>query len=231
MMNMKNVLSFMTTAAVAVGVSVCTSSCFLKNVKFANIPPEESTALKQEADESNDKEKGLNLKASELMNIYVEWNDGDWEKLQTRLGLKCFGRNIQRQEDLTMDYYGKDIYYDATTDRFKKMGDNGMGIAVLTQEVDGTSMELMLASKADYDAMMADIATDGDYKEDKGMESTLSELPDMNVEKVFMKAVYDAELSKMAGRRLGVGYYVMFEGQRNGIYIVSFSHGNGDVEM
>jgi hypothetical protein len=35
----------------------------------------------------------------------------------------------------------------------------------------------------------------------------------------------------MAGQRLGNPYYITFEGERDGLYIVSFSHGNGDVEM
>ena len=46
-----------------------------------------------------------------------------------------------------------------------------------------------------------------------------------------MKAVYDEEMSKSAGMRLGIGYYIFFEGRKNGYYVISFSHGNGDVKM
>jgi hypothetical protein len=63
------------------------------------------------------------------------------------------------------------------------------------------------------------------------MQQMYDESPDLHADKVFLKAVYDEGLSKMAGQRLGNPYYIIFEGERDGLYIVSFSHGNGDVEM
>ena len=186
---------------------------------------------KKSADAAETTQKSLDLKAAEVMDLFIDWKPNTWSDITQRLGLTVYGRNIQRQEDLTMDFFEKNIDYDETTDKFKKNADDAIGIAMLSQEVDGESWELMLANKADYDALMDGMASEQDYKEDSEMQKSLNESPDMTVEKVYMKAVYDKELSKMAGKRLGVGYYIMFEGERDGLYIISFSHGNGDVEM
>ena len=186
---------------------------------------------KKSADVAETTQKSLDLKAAEVMDLFIDWKPNTWSDITQRLGLTVYGRNIQRQEDLTMDFFEKNIDYDETTDKFKKNADDAIGIAMLSQEVDGESWELMLANKADYDALMDGMASEQDYKEDSEMQKSMNEIPDMTVEKVYMKAVYDEELSKMAGKRLGVGYYIMFEGERDGLYIISFSHGNGDVEM
>ena len=186
---------------------------------------------KKSADAAETTQKSLDLKAAEVMDLFIDWKPNTWSDITRRLGLTVYGRGIQRQEDLTMDFFEKNIDYDETTDKFKKNADDAIGIAMLSQEVDGESWELMLANKADYDALMVGMASEQDYKEDSEMQKSMNEIPDMNVEKVYMKAVYDEELSKMAGKRLGVGYYIMFEGERDGLYIISFSHGNGDVEM
>ena len=186
---------------------------------------------KKSTDVMETTQKSLDLKAAEVMDLFIDWKPNTWSDITQRLGLTVYGRNIQRQEDLTMDFYEKNIDYDETTDKFKKNADDAIGIAMLSQEVDGESWELMLANKADYDALMVGMASEQGYKEDSEMQKSMNEIPDMTVEKVYMKAVYDEELSKMAGKRLGVGYYIMFEGERDGLYIISFSHGNGDVEM
>lgn len=186
---------------------------------------------KKSVDAAETTQKSLDLKAAEVMDLFIDWKPNTWSDITRRLGLTVYGRGIQRQEDLTMDFFEKNIDYDETTDKFKKNADDAIGIAMLSQEVDGESWELMLANKADYDALMDGMASEQDYKEDSEMQKSMNEIPDMNVEKVYMKAVYDEELSKMAGKRLGVGYYIMFEGERDGLYIISFSHGNGDVEM
>ena len=186
---------------------------------------------KKSADAAETTQKSLDLKAAEVMDLFIDWKPNTWSDITQRLGLTVYGRNIQRQEDLTMDFFEKNIDYDETTDKFKKNADDAIGIAMLSQEVDGESWELMLANKADYDALMVGMASEQDYKEDSEMLKSINEIPDMTVDKVYMKAVYDKELSKMAGKRLGVGYYIMFEGERDGLYIISFSHGNGDVEM
>ncbi len=186
---------------------------------------------KKSADVAETTQKSLDLKAAEVMDLFIDWKPNTWSDITQRLGLTVYGRNIQRQEDLTMDFFEKNIDYDETTDKFKKNADDAIGIAMLSQEVDGESWELMLANKADYDALMDGMASEQDYKEDSEMQKSLNESPDMTIDKVYMKAVYDEELSKMAGKRLGVGYYIMFEGERDGLYIISFSHGNGDVEM
>lgn len=186
---------------------------------------------KKSVDAAETTQKSLDLKAAEVMDLFIDWKPNTWSDITQRLGLTVYGRNIQRQEDLTMDFFEKNIDYDETTDKFKKNADDAIGIAMLSQEVDGESWELMLANKADYDALMVGMASEQDYKEDSEMLKSINEIPDMTVEKVYMKAVYDEELSKMAGKRLGVGYYIMFEGERDGLYIISFSHGNGDVEM
>lgn len=186
---------------------------------------------KKSTDVMEKTQKSLDLKAAEVMDLFIDWKPNTWSDITQRLGLTVYGRNIQRQEDLTMDFFEKNIDYDETTDKFKKNADDAIGIAMLSQEVDGESWELMLADKADYDALMVGMASEQGYKEDSEMQKSMNETPDMTVEKVYMKAVYDEELSKMAGKRLGVGYYIMFEGERDGLYIISFSHGNGDVEM
>jgi hypothetical protein len=186
---------------------------------------------KKSVDAAETTQKSLDLKAAEVMDLFIDWKPNTWSDITRRLGLTVYGRGIQRQEDLTMDFFEKNIDYDETTDKFKKYADDAIGIAMLSQEVDGESWELMLASKTDYDALMVGMASEQDYKEDSEMQKSMNEIPDMTVEKVYMKAVYDEELSKMAGKRLGVGYYIMFEGERDGLYIISFSHGNGDVEM
>ena len=186
---------------------------------------------KKSADVAETTQKSLDLKAAEVMDLFIDWKPNTWSDITQRLGLTVYGRNIQRQEDLTMDFFEKNIDYDETTDKFKKNADDAIGIAMLSQEVDGESWELMLANKADYDALMVGMASEQGYKEDSEMQKSLNESPDMTIDKVYMKAVYDEELSKMAGKRLGVGYYIMFEGERDGLYIISFSHGNGDVEM
>lgn len=186
---------------------------------------------KKSVDAAETTQKNLDLKAAEVMDLFIDWKPNTWSDITQRLGLTVYGRNIQRQEDLTMDFFEKNIDYDETTDKFKKNADDAIGIAMLSQEVDGESWELMLANKADYDALMVGMASEQGYKEDSEMQKSMNEIPDMTVEKVYMKAVYDEELSKMAGKRLGVGYYIMFEGERDGLYIISFSHGNGDVEM
>lgn len=186
---------------------------------------------KKSTDVMETTQKSLDLKAAEVMDLFIDWKPNTWSDITRRLGLTVYGRNIQRQEDLTMDFFEKNIDYDETTDKFKKNADDAIGIAILSQEVDGESWELMLANKADYDALMVGMASEQDYKEDSEMLKSINEIPDMTVDKVYMKAVYDEELSKMAGKRLGVGYYIMFEGERDGLYIISFSHGNGDVEM
>lgn len=186
---------------------------------------------KKSVDAAETTQKNLDLKVAEVMDLFIDWKPNTWSDITQRLGLTVYGRNIQRQEDLTMDFFEKNIDYDETTDKFKKNADDAIGIAMLSQEVDGESWELMLANKADYDALMDGMASEQDYKEDSEMQKSMNEIPDMTVEKVYMKAVYDEELSKMAGKRLGVGYYIMFEGERDGLYIISFSHGNGDVEM
>ena len=186
---------------------------------------------KKSTDVMETTQKNLDLKAAEVMDLFIDWKPNTWSDITQRLGLTVYGRNIQRQEDLTMDFFEKNIDYDETTDKFKKNADDAIGIAMLSQEVDGESWELMLANKADYDALMDGMASEQGYKEDSEMQKSMNEIPDMTVEKVYMKAVYDEELSKMAGKRLGVGYYIMFEGERDGLYIISFSHGNGDVEM
>ena len=186
---------------------------------------------KKSVDAAETTQKNLDLKAAEVMDLFIDWKPNTWSDLTQRLGLTVYGRGIQRQEDLTMDFFEKNIDYDETTDKFKKNADDAIGIAMLSQEVDGESWELMLANKADYDALMVGMASEQGYKEDSEMQKSMNEIPDMTVEKVYMKAVYDEELSKMAGKRLGVGYYIMFEGERDGLYIISFSHGNGDVEM
>ena len=186
---------------------------------------------KKSVDAAETTQKNLDLKAAEVMDLFIDWKPNTWSDLTQRLGLTVYGRGIQRQEDLTMDFFEKNIDYDETTDKFKKNADDAIGIAMLSQEVDGESWELMLANKADYDALMDGMASEQDYKEDSEMLKSINEIPDMTVDKVYMKAVYDKELSKMAGKRLGVGYYIMFEGERDGLYIISFSHGNGDVEM
>ena len=171
---------------------------------------------KKSVDAAETTQKNLDLKAAEVMDLFIDWKPNTWSDLTQRLGLTVYGRGIQRQEDLTMDFFEKNIDYDETTDKFKKNADDA---------------ELMLANKADYDALMVGMASEQDYKEDSEMLKSINEIPDMTVDKVYMKAVYDKELSKMAGKRLGVGYYIMFEGERDGLYIISFSHGNGDVEM
>ena len=186
---------------------------------------------KKSTDVMETTQKSLDLKAAEVMDLFIDWKPNTWSDITQRLGLTVYGRGIQRQEDLTMDFFEKNIDYDETTDKFKKNADDAIGIAMLSQEVDGESWELMLADKADYDALMVGMASEQGYKEDSEMQKSMNEIPDMTVEKVYMKAVYDEELSKMAGKRLGVGYYIMFEGERDGLYIISFSHGNGDVEM
>ena len=186
---------------------------------------------KKSVDAAETTQKNLDLKAAEVMDLFIDWKPNTWSDITQRLGLTVYGRGIQRQEDLTMDFFEKNIDYDETTDKFKKNADDAIGIAMLSQEVDGESWELMLANKADYDALMDGMASEQDYKEDSEMQKSLNESPDMTIDKVYMKAVYDEELSKMAGKRLGVGYYIMFEGERDGLYIISFSHGNGDVEM
>lgn len=186
---------------------------------------------KKSTDVMETTQKNLDLKAAEVMDLFIDWKPNTWSDITQRLGLTVYGRNIQRQEDLTMDFFEKNIDYDETTDKFKKNADDAIGIAMLSQEVDGESWELMLANKADYDALMDGMASEQDYKENPEMQKSLNEIPDMTIDKVYMKAVYDEELSKMAGKRLGVGYYIMFEGERDGLYIISFSHGNGDVEM
>lgn len=186
---------------------------------------------KKSADAAETTQKSLDLKAAEVMDLFIDWKPDTWSDITRRLGLTVYGRGIQRQEDLTMDFFEKNIDYDETTDKFKKNADDAIGIAMLSQEVDGESWELMLANKADYDALMVGMASEQGYKEDSEMQKSMNEIPDMTVDKVYMKAVYDEELSKMAGKRLGVGYYIMFEGERDGLYIISFSHGNGDVEM
>lgn len=186
---------------------------------------------KKNADAAETTQKSLDLKAAEVMDLFIDWKPNTWSDITRRLGLTVYGRGIQRQEDLTMDFFEKNIDYDETTDKFKKNADDAIGIAMLSQEVDGESWELMLANKADYDALMVGMTSEQDYKEDSEMLKSINEIPDMTVDKVYMKAVYDEELSKMAGKRLGVGYYIMFEGERDGLYIISFSHGNGDVEM
>lgn len=186
---------------------------------------------KKSADAAETTQKSLDLKVAEVMDLFIDWKPNTWSDITRRLGLTVYGRGIQRQEDLTMDFFEKNIDYDETTDKFKKNADDAIGIAMLSQEVDGESWELMLANKADYDALMDGMASEQGYKEDSEMQKSMNEIPDMTVEKVYMKAVYDEELSKMAGKRLGVGYYIMFEGERDGLYIISFSHGNGDVEM
>ena len=186
---------------------------------------------KKSVDAAETTQKNLDLKVAEVMDLFIDWKPNTWSDITRRLGLTVYGRGIQRQEDLTMDFFEKNIDYDETTDKFKKNADDAIGIAMLSQEVDGESWELMLANKADYDALMDGMASEQDYKEDSEMQKSMNEIPDMTVEKVYMKAVYDEELSKMAGKRLGVGYYIMFEGERDGLYIISFSHGNGDVEM
>ena len=186
---------------------------------------------KKSVDAAETTQKSLDLKAAEVMDLFIDWKPNTWSDITRRLGLTVYGRGIQRQEDLTMDFFEKNIDYDETTDKFKKNADDAIGIAMLSQEVDGESWELMLADKADYDALMVGMASEQGYKEDSEMQKSMNEIPDMTVEKVYMKAVYDEELSKMAGKRLGVGYYIMFEGERDGLYIISFSHGNGDVEM
>ncbi len=186
---------------------------------------------KKSVDAAETTQKNLDLKVAEVMDLFIDWKPNTWSDITQRLGLTVYGRNIQRQEDLTMDFFEKNIDYDETTDKFKKNADDAIGIAMLSQDVDGESWELMLANKADYDALMVGMASEQGYKEDSEMQKSMNEIPDMTVEKVYMKAVYDEELSKMAGKRLGVGYYIMFEGERDGLYIISFSHGNGDVEM
>ena len=186
---------------------------------------------KKSVDAAETTQKNLDLKVAEVMDLFIDWKPNTWSDITRRLGLTVYGRGIQRQEDLTMDFFEKNIDYDETTDKFKKNADDAIGIAMLSQEVDGESWELMLANKADYDALMVGMASEQGYKEDSEMQKSMNEIPDMTVEKVYMKAVYDEELSKMAGKRLGVGYYIMFEGERDGLYIISFSHGNGDVEM
>ena len=186
---------------------------------------------KKSADAAETTQKNLDLKVAEVMDLFIDWKPNTWSDITQRLGLTVYGRNIQRQEDLTMDFFEKNIDYDETTDKFKKKADDAIGIAMLSQEVDGESWELMLANKADYDALMVGMASEQGYKEDSEMQKSMNEIPDMTVDKVYMTAVYDEELSKMAGKRLGVGYYIMFEGERDGLYIISFSHGNGDVEM
>lgn len=175
--------------------------------------------------------KSIDIKASELMALFIKWNPEAWFELTKRAGWKVYGRDIMRQEDLSMDLFTNGIDYDASTDKFKKKTADGTCLAMLDQEVDGPSWELMLADKADYEALMAEMSAEKDYKEDAEMLKSLNELPDSHFDKVFMKAVYDEEQSKMAGKRLGIGYYIIFEGERDGLYVVSFSHGNGDVEM
>ena len=213
-------------ATAALGMNLTACNQVKKELRKAmNVTEEKSV------DAAETTQKNLDLKAAEVMDLFIDWKPNTWSDLTQRLGLTVYGRGIQRQEDLTMDFFEKNIDYDETTDKFKKNADDAIGIAMLSQEVDGESWELMLANKADYDALMVGMASEQGYKEDSEMQKSMNEIPDMTVEKVYMKAVYDEELSKMAGKRLGVGYYIMFEGERDGLYIISFSHGNGDVEM
>ena len=213
-------------ATVALGMNLTACNQVKKELrKVMNVTEKKS------ADAAETTQKSLDLKAAEVMDLFIDWKPNTWSDITQRLGLTVYGRNIQRQEDLTMDFFEKNIDYDETTDKFKKNADDAIGIAMLSQEVDGESWELMLANKADYDALMDGMASEQDYKENPEMQKSLNEIPDMTIDKVYMKAVYDEELSKMAGKRLGVGYYIMFEGERDGLYIISFSHGNGDVEM
>lgn len=224
-----NMRKFFIVPLSVVVITICMASCTDIKSKVAGKLLE---ATETQASESEGVNKGtIDLKATEIMDLFIDWKPNTWNDLTQRLGLTVYGRGIMRQEDLDMDFFGKNIDYDATTDKFKKTADDAIGIAMLSQEVDGDSWELMLASKADYDALMAGMAAEKDYKVDSSMQQVFDESPDMHADKVFMKAVYDEEQSKMAGKRLGIGYYIIFEGERDGLYVVSFSHGNGDVEM
>ncbi len=186
---------------------------------------------KKSADAAETTQKSLDLKAAEVMDLFIDWKGSAWEALTKRIGWECDGRDMPFDADQTLDLFTRGIDYNTDTNKFKKTADDGIGLAMYAHEVDGSTWELMLANKADYDALIVGMASEQDYKEDSEMQKSMNEIPDMTVEKVYMKAVYDEELSKMAGKRLGVGYYIMFEGERDGLYIISFSHGNGDVEM
>ena len=208
-------------------VLLSVSACSLKDAKGVLAKAD------AQVEQNNDgvAKKSIDIKASELMALFIEWSPKAWLELTERMGWKVYGRDILRQEDLSMDLFTKGIDYDASTDKFKKETADGSCLAMLDHEVDGPSWELMLADKADYEALMAEMSSEKEYKEDIEMLKSLNESPDSHFDKVFMKAVYDEDLSKMAGKKLGVGYYIIFEGERGGLYIVSFSHGNGDVDM
>ena len=97
---------------------------------------------KKSADVAETTQKSLDLKAAEVMDLFIDWKPNTWSDITQRLGLTVYGRNIQRQEDLTMDFFEKNIDYDETTDKFKKNADDAIGIAMLSQEVDGESTTL-----------------------------------------------------------------------------------------
>ena len=213
-------------ATAALGMSL--TACNKIKEKFAMVAETPETKA---VDTEQSVQKSLDLKASELMDLYIEWKGSAWEALTKRIGWTCDGKDMQYDADQVLDLYTRGIDYNVETYKFKKTADDGIGLAMISHEVDGEAWELLLASKADYDALMAGMASEKEYKVDQNMQQMYDESPDLHADKVFLKAVYDEELSKMAGQRLGNPYYITFEGERDGLYIVSFSHGNGDVEM
>ena len=200
------------------------SSCFQKSNSQEKTGKEETKNIENETN-------NIDINAGEIMDLYI---DGDNEKflaLTKRLALESCGKDIMRQPDTKMDFFARGIDYEATTDKFRCTETDGVAIAVSDNEVDGVSWELIIADEAEYNAIMKRMEGYKDYKLDTKSMEYYENVPDFHVDKIFMKAVYDEEMSKSAGMRLGIGYYIFFEGRKNGYYVNSFSHGNGDVEM
>ena len=66
---------------------------------------------KKSTDVMETTQKNLDLKAAEVMDLFIDWKPNTWSDITRRLGLTVYGRGIQRQEDLTMDFFEKNIDY------------------------------------------------------------------------------------------------------------------------
>lgn len=214
----------MTAVTVVVALGLFVSSCLRSNTgskKAEEAEQENTVAVKKYGD----------VDAAQIMDCYITQDDATWLGVTKRLGLKPKGEGIMRQADLKMNFFSRGIDYDATTDKFEVAEKDGIAIAVLEHKIDGVSWELLLADKAEYDAAMERMKERKDYKDDAEMMKLYENDADLNFDKIFMKGVYDEKLSKDAGMRLGTAYYIFFEGKRSDCYVISFSHGNGDIEI
>ncbi|RRC98747.1 hypothetical protein [Prevotella sp. OH937_COT-195] len=177
------------------------------------------------------RKKKTDINAARIMQMYIDQDYTALAKTAKHLGMECLGKDIKVREDLLITIFARGIDYDAKTDKYKIIRKDGAAIAVCRNTVDGVSWELILADNAEYKEIMKNMESEDEYKLDTDMMDLFKDDPESKIDKIFCKGVCNEELSKREGMRLGTIYDIFFDGERDGYYVVSFLHGNGDTNI